>query len=64
MNDNSKYGRTTFEKVNVLPELTFDMLEGEPASSALGKTHTPVTVLPPLAFDMLDRHASESPDVE
>jgi hypothetical protein len=45
-------GRAAPERVHALPELSFDMFEGQPAPAALGKTATPVAVLPELAFDM------------
>src|SRR5262245_3372849 len=52
MSADPKFGRAVPEPVNVLPELTFDMLEGKPIPQGLGKTHTPVNVLPPLSFAM------------
>src|SRR5262245_61017378 len=52
MSAEPKYGRAAPESVNVLPELTLDMLEGKPIPPGLGKTHTPVNVLPPLSFAM------------
>ncbi|MCI0381216.1 MAG: hypothetical protein L0215_26830 [Gemmataceae bacterium] len=41
------------EAVNVLPELTFDMLAGQRNPEALGKTHTPVNVLQSMTLDVL-----------
>lgn len=53
MSTNQQLGRTEFQRVNILPELSFDMLAGRPEGERLGKTHAPVSVLPSLDFDML-----------
>lgn len=39
--------------VNVLPELVFDLSEGQPQPLALGKTDTPVHLLPELACELV-----------
>src|SRR5207237_1166 len=52
MSASPKFGRAVPESANPLPELTLDMLEGQPIPAGLGKTHAPVNVLPPLSFAM------------
>jgi hypothetical protein len=52
MTPNHPYGQTEPAPVYVLPELAFDLSEGQPLSATLGQTEVPVVVLPELAFDM------------
>ena len=56
-------GRAAPERVHALPELSFDMFNGQPTPSTLGKTATPVDVLPELAFDMTAGQLSLPPVV-
>jgi hypothetical protein len=53
MSTTQKTGHTAAERVDILPELSFDMLSGRPENETLGKTHFPVNILPPLPFEML-----------
>lgn len=52
MAPNDDYGRTEPTPVNVLPDMTFDLSEGQPLPSGPGKTEVPVALLPELAFDL------------
>ena len=47
-----KFGNTEAGAVYVLPDLPFDLLEGEPLPEKLGKTDVPVCILADLAFDL------------
>ena len=38
--------------VKVLPELAFDMSEGQPLAPCPGKTSSPVNIMPELVFDI------------
>ena len=53
MSMNQEAGHTVAQRVNILPELSFDMLSGRPEGETYGKTHIPANVLPPLLFDKL-----------
>ncbi len=55
MNPNREYGQTEPAPVHVLPELAFDLSEGQPLPLKLGLTEVPVVVLPEVAFDLLPR---------
>src|SRR5947208_1111028 len=52
MTPNHKHGQTEPAPVHVLPELAFDLSEGQPLAATPGQTEVPVVVLPELAFDM------------
>ncbi len=61
MSAKREFGRAVPEQVHILPELTFDMFEGQPTPEALGRTATPVDVLPELGFDMTGDEPAPSP---
>jgi hypothetical protein len=55
MNPNRDYGRTEPGPVHILPELLFDLSEGESLPANLGQTEVPVVVLPEVVFDLLPK---------
>jgi hypothetical protein len=52
MTPDPEQGRTVPVPVINLPELVFDLSEGHPLPSPLGKTEAPVHILPGLTFDL------------
>jgi hypothetical protein len=52
MNPHEEYGQTTPVPVNILPELAWDVSEGQPLPTTLGKTEAPVVILPELVCDL------------
>ena len=62
MNSNREYGQTEPAPVHVLPELVFDLSEGEQLPATLGQTEVPVIVLPEVAFDLIPEPAAVNTD--